>query len=157
MRGAPGVNIQLVIAALIAVASFGSAWQIQDWRFTSKEADRDRQTYETSLESQRLAHRAQTQDDKRVIAAQNSAALRQRVLRADADASRAALIGLSAAASEALSRANDSHNACLNTASAQSVVLNQCAVEYRGLAETADRIESDRQTLVEAWPKCRAE
>lgn len=143
---------QLIIAAIVAALGFGSAWQIQDWRYKAKEADRDRQTYETSLESERLAHRAQTQDDQRVINAQNAAALRQRVLRADADASRTALIGLSTAASEALSRANDSHNACLNTASAQSVVLNQCAVEYRGLAEDADRILSDRQTLINAWP-----
>lgn len=157
MHRARGVNVQLVIAALIAVASFGSAWQIQDWRFTSKEADRDRQTYETSLESQRLAHRAQTQDDKRVIDAQNSAALRQRVLRADADSSRAALVSVSHAAGEALSRALQSHDACLATANAASELLITVSTERRELSEKADGHVSDLKTLIQAWPRCRAE
>lgn len=151
------MNLQLIIAAVIAAASFGSAWTIQDWRYGAKEADRDRQTYETTLESQRLAHRAQTQDDQRVIAAQNSAALRQRVLRADADASRAALIGLSAAASEALSRAIQSHDSCLATAHATSELLVAVSTERRELAEKADGHVSDLKTLIQAWPRCRAE
>lgn len=148
------MNVQLIIAAIIAVCGFGGAWTIQDWRYTSKEAARDRQTYETTLESQRLAHRAQTQDDQRVIAAQNAATLLQRNLRANAATSRAALDSVSYAAGEALRRALESHDACLATAATASELLTTVSAERRELAEKADLHVIDIKTLTESWPKC---
>lgn len=38
-------------------------------------------------------------------------------------------------------------------ADAASVVFQECTDRYRTLAEQADRIDSDRQTLEAAWPK----
>jgi hypothetical protein len=38
-------------------------------------------------------------------------------------------------------------------ADAASVVFDQCQKQYLDMAETADRIDSDRQTLEDAWPK----
>ena len=144
---------QLIIALVIATASFGggfgAAWKIQNGIAAEKENEYVQQTLRATRDAAATAIRRADN----VIIAQSEAALRERRLRADAASSRDAVGRLSHAADEALSRAQATHAACLNTASAQSVVLNQCAVEYRGLAETADRIESDRQTLVEAWPK----
>lgn len=34
-----------------------------------------------------------------------------------------------------------------------SVLLRDCAERYTALAETTDRIDNDRQTLMEAWPR----
>ena len=147
------MNIQLIIAAVIAVASFGggfaSAWKIQNGIAAEKENEYVQQTLRATQESAATAIRRADN----VIAAQSAAALRERRLRADAASSRDALVGLSHAADEALSRAQATHAACLNTASAQSVVLNQCANEYRSVAEDADRAISDRQTLIDSWPK----
>lgn len=38
-------------------------------------------------------------------------------------------------------------------ADAASVVFKECADRYRALAEQADRLDNDRQTLEAAWPK----
>jgi hypothetical protein len=151
------MSIQLIIAAVIAVASFGSAWTIQDWRFGAKEADRDRQNYEATLESQRLAHRAQTQDDQRVIAAQNAALPKLNALRESVASLRDAYVGLSHESAEAVSRAQQSHEACIVTATAQKSVLDQCTERYGSLAAKAQGHVIDIETLEAAWPKCRAE
>lgn len=151
--------MNLYIASIVAATVFSAActYQIQDWRYGAKEADRDRQTYETTLESQRLAHRAQTEDDQRVIAAQNAATLLQRNLRANAATSRAALASVSYAAGEAMRRALESHDACLATATAASELLTSVSAERRELAEKADLHVIDIKTLVAAWPKCKAQ
>jgi len=143
------MNIQLIIAALIAAGSFGTAWQIQSWRADAKEKANVEQTLRATQESAKTAIRR----TDNVIAAQNNAALRERILRADAAGSRSALVGLSLAAAEALSRAEATHAACLVTANTQNIVLNQCSERYRSVAEDADRAISDRQTVIDAWPK----
>ena len=151
------MNPQLIIAAIIFSLGFGSAFQIQEWRMKSKEADRDRQTYETTLESQRLAHRAQTQDDQRVINAQNAALPKLNALRESVASLRDAYVGLSHESAEALSRAQQSHEACLVTTTAQKSVLDQCTERYGSLAAKAEGHVIDIETLKAAWPKCRAE
>ncbi len=80
------------------------------------------------------------------------AAQREQKNRRDAAASRAALLGLSHAADEALRAAADSHQACLAGAIASADVLKQCGSEYRGLAETCDRHVNDLKTLSNSWP-----
>lgn len=144
---------QLIITSVLVSGSlftgFVAAWKIQNVNITLERAERAK----IDLESERLARRARLEASQRIVSAQNEAANRERRIRADADGSRAALVGLSAAADEALRTAATSHEACTNTAAAQSTVLNQCADRYRSMAETADRIESDRQTILDAWPK----
>lgn len=44
-------------------------------------------------------------------------------------------------------------DAAHNRADTLAIVLGECTVAYRTMAEQADRISSDRQTLVDAWPK----
>lgn len=144
---------QLIIAAIIATASFGggfgAAWKLQNGIAAEKENEYVQQTLRATQDAAATAIRRADN----VIIAQSEAALRERRLRADAASSRDAVGRLSHAADEALSRAQATHAACLVTASAQSVVLNQCANEYRSVAEDADRAISDRQTLIDSWPK----
>ena len=61
-------------------------------------------------------------------------------LRNDLAAIRASLPGLTRAALE-------------RYANASADVFAECSREYSGLAQTADRITSERQTLIEGWPK----
>ena len=143
---------QLIIAGVIAAASFCGAWTIQNWRYGAKESDRAKQTYEAVLESQRLAFRAQTQNDARVLAAQSAAAVRTGRLRADADRARTAADSLSVATAEAVSRANLSHAACADTTRTLGELFDASTRKYRALAEEADRIVSDRQMMIDAWP-----
>jgi hypothetical protein len=45
------------------------------------------------------------------------------------------------------------HDAAVNRAVAIGDVLGQCAKEYQGLAERADRHANDLKTLIQAWPQ----
>ena len=110
---------QLIIAAIVAAASFGSAWQIQSWRMDAKE----KANVEQILADQRSAATAALRRQEVVIAAQNAAAGREVALRRDADSARTALVGLSHATEQALSRAQATHAACLVTADAASELL----------------------------------
>ena len=145
--------IQLIIAAIIAAASFGggfgAAWKIQNGIAAEKENEHVQQTLRATQESAATAIRRADN----VIAAQSAAALRERRLRADAASSRDALVGLSHAADEALSRAQATHAACLVTADAASELLITVSTERRELAEKADRHVNDIKMMQEAWPK----
>lgn len=149
MRGG-SMNVQLIVAGVIAASSFGMAWQVQDWRFTSKEAKNEKQRYEDTIELQRLASRAQAEQDQRIVKAQSDARLRERDLRAAVDSSRDAVERLSYQSTTAVQAARTNHATCLIAATAQQDVLDKCSREYRGLAETADRHTSDIQTIIEA-------
>lgn len=143
------MNPQLIIAAIIAALGFGSAWQIQSWRYGAKEADRVKQALRITQENAATTLRR----TDNIIQAQNDAAVRAVALRRDADRSRTALVSLSNAADEALRRAQAGHDASINTAAAAVYVLKQCGKEYAGLAEVADRHVNDLKTIAEAWPK----
>ena len=42
---------------------------------------------------------------------------------------------------------------CADYAATSNAVFSECVARYRSVAEAADRIASDRQTLIDAWPK----
>lgn len=148
------MNPQLIIALIIALASAGTTWRIQSWYYAAKESNRERQTYELSLESERLARRAETANSTRTITALNAANARAATRTRDADSSRAALNSVSYAAGEALRSALRSHDACLATATATGELLVAVSAERRDLAEKADGHVSDILTLTQSWPKC---
>ena len=81
------------------------------------------------------------------------AAEREQKIRRDAAGARTALLGLSDAADAAMRAAESSHSASLAAAAAATDLLQQCARDYQGVAEAADRHASDVQTLIGAWPK----
>lgn len=139
---------QLIIAAIIATASFGSAWQIQSWRMDAKE----KANVEQILVDQRSTATAALRRQEVVIAAQAAANSRAAVLRRDADSARTALVGLSLATEQALRDAATSHATCLERAATIADVQQQSTERYRSLGETCDRHVNDLKTIMAAWP-----
>ena len=143
-----------LIATLISwgVVFYGG-WQVNNWRCESAK----KQAIEAAAVAQQELHALEQKRSAGVIAAQNTARKREVALRRDADASRDALDGLRKQSDLAVQDARTSHAACTVTATAQAVVLNQCAGEYQALARAADAHTSDITTLMEAWPKLKFE
>jgi hypothetical protein len=89
-----------------------------------------------------------------VESAKNAAAIREKTLLADAGRSRLAAdrlrddLATARVILPSLTRA-----AVERYADAASIVFNQCVNEYRDLAAQADQLASDRQTLIDAWPR----
>lgn len=136
-------------AALAAVA----AWTVQGWRM-----DAQLQTLKTDYATAQAqavekAHaetiRLQSQKD----AAERLARARQSDLARDAAGARDDLERVRNASAEALLLSGHSHAACIDRATALKDVFDQCSGAFTGLAATADRLDSDRQTLTDAWPK----
>lgn len=143
------MNPQLIIAAVIALGSFGAAWQLQEWRYGAKESER----VEQQLESERLAAKGALRNADRVIAAQNKAQAHERGLRMDAAGARATADRLLDAKDAALRTAATSHAACLERTRAFGELLGAMETAGRGMAEKADRHASDAQRLSESWPE----
>lgn len=143
------MNIQIIIAAVIAASSFLGGWTLQSWRYGAKENARAQQI----LVDQRLAAATAVRRADNVIEAQSSAAVRAVDLRRAADGSRAALVGLHDAAASALRAASASQAACLERATALSELLDTMGRTGGDIAQKADRHANDVRTLSEAWPK----
>ena len=106
------------------------------------------------LKASEVARAREQQLQAAVTKAQNEAKRRETKLAADAATASRAVDGLRdtlttvRAGIPALTR-----DAVDRYADAASVVFEQCSREYSGLARQADAIASERQTLIEAWPK----
>lgn len=90
----------------------------------------------------------------RVQAALTEATTREKQLRTDALLARAAadkLRGTLAQIQRDIPGLTDA--AVRRYADAASVVFRECTEEYRALGAVADAIDSDRQTLEQAWPQ----
>ena len=143
------MNPQLIIAALIAAAGFGSAWTLQNWRYGAKENERAKQ----ELVDQRNAATTAIRRTETVISASNAATVRATALRRDADGARTALVGLSDAADSALRASSTSLDACTQRVATFSQLLGTMAAAGGEIAGKADRHASDAKTLADAWPK----
>lgn len=140
---------QLIIAALIAAAGFGSAWQIQSWRADAKELARAEQ----ELVDQRNAATTAIRRTETVIAATSAATVRDAALRRDAAGARNESDRLRTSRDEAVRAAATSHNACLERIDAFSVVLGTVEAAGREVAAQADRHANDSKMMQEAWPR----
>lgn len=140
---------QLIVAGVIALGSFGTAWKVQDWRYGAKEAEHAEQ----QLENERLAAKGAIRRQDAVIAAQSAAAVRERNLRNDAAGARSAAISLHDAAAAAMRDAAVSHAACTERIGAIGELLGTVEEAGRSMAEKADRHALDAGMLVESWPR----
>ena len=140
---------QLIIALVIALGSFGSAWQIQSWRADAKEKAR----VEQILADQRLAAATAIRRADNVIAAQNQAETRAVVLRVAAAGARDELDRLRESTADAVRAASASQAACLERAATLGELLGTVASAGGKLAEKADRHANDVEKLMAAWPK----
>lgn len=147
------MNPQIIIAAVIAVGGFGSAWKLQDWRYGAKETERAEQ----ELANQRLSAAQALRQSQAAFEAQNLSTARAVGLRRDADGVRAALVGLSHATDAAMRAAAVTHEACVERAATLGELFNASAKEYSDVAEKAGRHANDIQTLVAAWPEIKKE
>jgi len=85
--------------------------------------------------------------------AAKAAAVRQSAMARDLAANRDALGRLSNAADSALRAASSSHEQCLARAAAFNDVFTGCSKQLVDLGATADRLASDKQAMIESWPK----
>lgn len=139
---------QLLIAAIIAAASFGTAWRIQDWRFDAKEKTHAEQKL---AQIQHNAAASIRRADN-VIAAQNAATARSVAIRRDRDSAYAELDRLRDTL-RTMPGAGDTTTACADRTDPARELFADCAAQLTDMAGKADRINSDRQTLIDAWPK----
>ena len=98
--------------------------------------------------------RIESERQQKVIEAQNEATKRAKTLQAAADRARAQSDGLrNDLAAIRLQLPGLARDAVNRYADAASVVFGDCSRAYQELAGQADRIASERQTLIDAWPK----
>ena len=141
--------------AIVAGAlAFGGGWKVQAWRYDAQIADIS-QKHATALASANQKAlddtiKMQRTKDEAIKAAEQRAAKNA----AAADSARRTVDGLRGTLYEfRASLPNASSSALIARADTAAELLGVCADEYRSVAEAADRIASDRQTLIEAWPR----
>ena len=142
------VSPQLLIAAIIAAASFGTAWRIQDWRFDAKEKTHEEQ----KLVQVQHSAAVQIRRADNVIVAQNAATSRAVALRRDLDSARSELERLRLALASSVPGTGDAAGSCPVTDDPARQLLATCAAELVEMGGIADRHASDVQTLMAAWP-----
>lgn len=149
-------TITLRILAVLAGAAiaFCAGWSVNGWRIGQHIAKIERDQVaaaEAASETARLKERAW---NNQLENARNAATKRETVLRADAAAAHQSADGLRSDLAEIRRQLPKlAADACRQRADAIADVLGQCTARYSDLAETADRLFSDRQTLIDAWPK----
>jgi len=145
------VGIALVVGA---AAGGAGIWFIQEWRIESKIDRITSQVAQDALKAQEAARAKEEEFTKQQKEAQDAATKRETALRADADGARRSVDGLRGQLAELRKQlpglADDSVRERADTL---ADILGQCSEEYRGLAEKADRHVSDKQKLMDSWPK----
>lgn len=144
------------VAAGIAGAVLAGllSWNVQAWRYDTQISSIQAQHARESAKAEAATRAQEASFNQRLQDAQNAATKRETKLRADADAARRTVDGLRGTLYNfRASLPNAAPAAVIARADAAAELLGTCADEYRSVAEAADRIASDRQTLIDAWPK----
>lgn len=137
-----------------AVIAGALAWQTQAWRYDAQISSIQAQHARESAKAEAATRAQEASFNQRLQDAQNAATKRETKLRADADAARRTVDGLRGTLYNfRASLPNAAPAAVIARADTAAELLGTCADEYRSVAEAADRIASDRQTLIDAWPK----
>ena len=142
-------------AGLVGAAiAFAGAWQVQSWRYGEQISEIKADYAMASQKAESEAREKEQKQATQLAEAQNAAKKRETQLRIDAADSRHQLDRLRIELSEGIRRMpTESCDASRKRSEVTSELFGQCASEITGLAETLDRIESERQTLIQAWPK----
>ena len=137
----------------LAVAAV-STWHVQAWRYDAQISSIQAKHASESAKAEAATRAQEASFNQRLQDAQNAATKRETKLRADAAAARRTADGLRGTLYEfRASLPNASTSALIARADTAAELLGACVSEYRSVAEAADRIASDRQTLIDAWPK----
>lgn len=150
----PGLYVFAAVGIVAGALGFAGGWQTQGWRLGEQISKIKSDQLEAVNTATREARATESRRFKEAQDAQAAAQARAISARRDADAARAAAGSLRDALRAASSgMPGEPASACPERARAIGELLAQCAGSYQGLAEVADRLESDRRTLIEAWPK----
>lgn len=143
----------LAIAALCA--AFGGWCYVGGMKHTQAAWNAEKVAQQALAMKAEKANRAKEKElQQKVIEAQNEAKKRETKLAADAASARAESGRLrNTIDSIRAELPNLTADAVRRYADTASVVLSECTAKYQELAETADRLDSERQTLIDAWPK----
>lgn len=146
--------IRPIIAITLLSASFCAGWAVNGWRYGEKIATIRQEQAQAQADFTAQARAKEQSLTKQLNKARNEATKRETILRADAGRARTQSDGLRDELA-AIRRKLPSlaEQAVRQYADAASVVFGECTAEYTALAEVAGRIDSDRQTLMDAWPK----
>ena len=130
------------------------AWQVQAWRYDARIEGLKSQHTEATAKAQSDARATEKALSDKLQEAQNNATKRENKLRNDAAAARRTADGLrDTIYSIRADLPSYSQSAAAKTADTAAELLQQCADEYRSVAEKADRHAADTVMLRDAWPK----
>ncbi len=145
--------LPLIFAGVTAVASITGTYLFTRNHYEAKLAERTaehaNQLAAANADALAETQRLQAAADK----AAKAAAVRQSAMARDLAANRDALGRLSNAADSALRSASSSHEQCIARAAAFNDVFTGCSKQLVDLGATADRLASDKQAMIESWPK----
>lgn len=146
----PG-RLYAYLAVVLAVFAAGgaSAWQIQQWRFNTKEIAREKQ----ELVNVEFAAKEQFRKQEQVIAASNAAVARENRIRVQLAGTTDLVDGLRSDLRAASLAAATTLETCVAFSDTKSEQLEFCAKRLIYYAEQADLWLSDAIKLDEAWPK----
>ena len=139
----------LISATIAATIGFGAAWTYQGKQL----AEQDLAHANERITLQAAARKTIERNTSALASAQNNAASRVAVLRADADGARNAGHGLRIATDAAVRTASDSPDACNRVATACSSVVAASTDFIQTVVTDADQCHSDLTLMREAWPK----
>ena len=140
-----------VLAAIVSAALSGwGVWNVQNWRYGAKEAERLEQVRETEKFNRQIENR----QSGNVIGALNAANQRAKDSAVAAADASAAVDGLR----NELDRIKrglpgTTLDACRHDAAALATVFAQCSKEYSAMGGHAQGHADDTLTLEQAWPK----
>ena len=149
MFGLSTLAIQAIAAAALAVGAFGAGVKWSNGQHAIAEVAR-----QETVRIQAAAHRAtERQQATQVQEATNASRKREILARADAVGARSALDSLRSALGSNVGACTATDSAGVVRADPARELLSECGQALTELAATADRLDSDRRTLIDAWPK----
>lgn len=137
----------LAIAGVIFTAGGVTAWKVQQWRITGIKAEHALQI----AEAKERVNAAEQANQRKQIEAYHAKTKRETTIQSNAVTVRNERYGLRDTTRSFLASATPSTSN--ERASTVAVVFDQCASALEDLAATADRLASDRQLLLDSWPK----
>lgn len=151
------LNWRLWGATALALLLWGTHWKAYELGQTGVQAQwaQDRAASAEAKTQSEITARAQEQAwADQQTKERNHAIARETQIRADADGAHVAADSLRAQLTDTARRMSSlAPAACVDTGTALTELLAQCADRYTDLAAKADRHVSDLQTLMGSWPK----
>ena len=147
-------RMKTLVGLAICLVCFLAGWLVNGWRSDAVISGiKTEHAAQVAINASNALERYETMErtkDEAIKAAQE----RETQFKADAGRAAATADGLRGTLYEfRASLPNAAPATVIARADSVAELLGACADEYRSVAEAADRIASDRQTLIDAWPK----